>query len=542
MRLAGTAPFLHTAERLELVQVWRDPSGTTMQLQPRLGSAVALPFFWDHTSLVPTGEGEFVMPKEALSKRLVLPVASYAVLLVSGLQTLVVPVVGCIQADLGVSSTSAAWVVTANLLASAVLTPVIGRLGDLRGRRLAMMVVLTAVLAGSVLAATTSSLPLLLAARVLQASSYGLFPLSIGMLREELPPQRLTSAMALVSGMLAVGAGVGLVVTGLLTRAGGDYHALFWLSTALSMVGLGGVFALPRRPPVARGRIDWTGAALLGLGLVLLLMPLEEGNAWGWESPWVLGLLATSGLVFAAFVMVERRIREPLVGTRLLLHRQLVVTNLAGLFFGLALFVAFIGVSSFVQASKEVAGYGLGATVLAASLYLLPGSLAGIFTAPLAGRLVKRYGAWATLLLAMLLAVVGFGFLAVFHTMSWEIVIGSTLINTSVMFGYATMPAIIVEHVAPAETGIANSVNAIARSVGSSLGTAFVVSILTRNLMKTSPVPIPHESQYVTVFTAIAVLGLAFAALVWFRLPGGARRRLTENPAIRVLVDDSAQR
>src|SRR3954463_15559388 len=115
-----------------------------------------------------------------MRSRLALPVASYAVLLVSALQTLVVPVVADIQADLGVSATSVSWVVTANLLAAAVLTPMLGRLGDLYGRRPVMVGVLAVVLAGSVLAATTSSLALLLVGRVAQAASFGLFPLSIG--------------------------------------------------------------------------------------------------------------------------------------------------------------------------------------------------------------------------------------------------------------------------------------------------------------------------------------------------------------------------
>src|SRR3954468_13396263 len=217
-----------------------------------------------------------------MPSRLALPVASYAVLLVSALQTLVVPVVANIQADLGVSATAASWVVTANLLAAAVFTPLIGRLGDLHGRRPVMAGVLIVVLAGSILAATTSSLPLLLVARVAQATSFGLFPLSISVLREELPPAKLTGAMAIVSGMLAVGAGLGLTVTGLLMRHDGDYHRLFWLGTALTAIGIAGVWTLPRRAAVATGRLDWIGAGLLGLGLVLLLMPLEEGNSWGW--------------------------------------------------------------------------------------------------------------------------------------------------------------------------------------------------------------------------------------------------------------------
>src|SRR3978361_1217309 len=109
------------------------------------------------------------------------------------------PVLSQIQTTLGVSASAAGWVLTANLLAAAVLTPVLGRLGDVHGRRPVLLGILAVVTVGSLIAAPTSGLPLLLLARVLQGSSYALFPLSIGVLRDELPPARLTGAMAIVS-------------------------------------------------------------------------------------------------------------------------------------------------------------------------------------------------------------------------------------------------------------------------------------------------------------------------------------------------------
>ncbi|WP_033338781.1 MFS transporter [Catenuloplanes japonicus] len=466
-----------------------------------------------------------------LRTRLALPVACYAVLLVSALQTLVVPVVADIQHDLGVSTSAASWVVTANLLAAAVLTPMLGRLGDLHGRRPVMLGVLTVVLLGSVLAATTESLPLLLAARVAQAASFGLFPLAIGVLREELPPARLTGAMALVSGMLSVGAGFGLAVTGLLMRNGGDYHQLFWLATALVAVGLAGVWLLPRRAGAATGGLDWAGAILLGGGLVLLLLPLEEGNGWGWGSAKVIGSLIAAVVVLTVFVLVERRITHPLVSTRMLTHRPIVVANLAGLFLGFAMFAVFLAVSALVQTPHEVAGYGFGASVLAASLvYLLPGTASGVITAPLGGRLVSRFGAKATLVIAAVLAGLGFAMLAVLHNATWQVILGALVVNSAVTFGYAALPTLLIANVTPAETGIANSVNSIARSIGMSLGTAFVVTMMTRNPIP-GPIPLPAESQFTTVFVIGASLAALAAATVAFLLPHPRRPNPTVSEA-----------
>ena len=146
-----------------------------------------------------------------------------AVTALSLLQSLVVPILPTIGEQLGVGAGAAGWVLTANLLAAAVLTPVIGRLGDTVGERPVVLGVLGVVAVGTLLAVRTTSLPLLLVARVLQGASYGLFPLSISILRRELPAGRLTVAMSVVSSTLAVGGVIGLVVTGVLTRDGGDY-------------------------------------------------------------------------------------------------------------------------------------------------------------------------------------------------------------------------------------------------------------------------------------------------------------------------------
>ena len=176
---------------------------------------------------------------------------------------------------------------TANLLAAAVFTPVLGRLGDLRGERPVILGILVAVSAGTLLAIVASSLPLLLVGRILQGASYGLFPLSISVLRRELPEARLSVAMSVVSSTLAVGGVVGLVATGLLTGDGGDYRRPFWIGLGVALLSLALSHRRAAAPPgrAATGRVDWWGAVVLGAGLVLLLLPVSQGHAWGWGSP-----------------------------------------------------------------------------------------------------------------------------------------------------------------------------------------------------------------------------------------------------------------
>ena len=420
------------------------------------------------------------------------------------LQSLVVPVLGVIEQQLDISAGAAGWVLTANLLAAAVFTPVLGRLGDLKGERPVILGILVAVCAGTLLAIVSSSLPLLLAGRILQGSSYGLFPLSISVLRRELPAARLSVAMSVVSSTLAVGGVAGLVATGLLTGDGADYREPFWIGLGVALLSLALSYrALPRRPASGTGRVDWWGAVVLGAGLVLLLLPVSQGHDWGWASPAVLGCLAGSAVTLTAWVLLERRTREPLVRPGMLADRRTIVPNVAGLMTGVALFASFLAVLQYVQAPPEVTGYGFGATVLEASvIYLLPGGIAGILLAPFAGRLVTRLGALTTLIGGAASGIAGFTLLAFFRAHPWQVILAGLLTQLAVTVAYAALPALVVQAVDEAETGVANAVNSIARSVGQALGSTVAVTFIAAGYDPATGFP------SAIVFTQVALIGV----------------------------------
>ncbi|MGY1811618.1 MFS transporter [Blastococcus sp. SYSU D00820] len=435
---------------------------------------------------------------------------SLGVTTLSLLQSLVVPVLDRIGDQLEVSATAAGWVLTANLLAAAVFTPVLGRLGDLRGERPVMLGILTAVAAGTLLALVAESLPLLLVARVLQGSSYGLFPLSISVLRRELPAQRLSVAMSVVSSTLAVGGVVGLVGTGLLTHPGSSYRDPFWIGLAVSVVSLAlAVVALPRRPATATGRVDWWGALVLGLGLVLLLLPVSQGATWGWTSPATIGCAAGAVVVLAGWAVLQQRRTDPLVRPALLTSPRTLVPNLAGLMTGIGLFVSFLFVMQYVQIPPELTGYGFGASVLeAAVVYLLPGGIVGIVLAPVAGRVVTRIGALPTLLAGAAFGLAGFLVLALLREEPWLVVAAGLLGQLWVTVAFAALPTLVVQAVPPEETGVANAVNSISRSVGQAVGSALTTTLLAAAVLPATGLP------RAGAFTTVALIGVGAAGAV----------------------------
>lgn len=456
-------------------------------------------------------------PPGARKRRGLVPALGLAAMIVSMMQTLVVPVLGMIQNDLDTTTAEVSWVTTATLLSAAVFTPLFGRFGDQYGTKPTLVGVLVLMIAGSVLAAATSSLVLLILARVLQGAATAIFPLALTVLRQEVEPARLPGAMSLVSGTLAFGSGLALAGAGLLTQgADPDYHRVFWLATALAVVALAAVLvAVPASGKRTGGRTDWLGAAALALMLVQLLLPISQGHAWGWTSAPTLALFAGAAVTTVAWVVIERTVREPMVDMRMFVHRPVLFSNIAGLLVGFALFFLFIGVSYLVQTPADIAGYGFGASVLQASVvYLLPAALVSLVGSQFGGTLVRRIGAPGTLAASACLGLIGFAWLALARDSTPSVIAAGALVGLAASFGYAAMPALIVMGVPPHQTGIANGINSISRSAGSAIGSAAITSLLASQTIDALPpgVPaLPTDSRYTLSF---ALAGLAFALVL----------------------------
>ncbi|MEY9965112.1 MFS family permease [Streptacidiphilus sp. MAP12-16] len=439
-------------------------------------------------------------------------------------QTQVVPILSLLGNDLHASAAGVSWVTTATLLSAAVFTPLLGRVGDQYGKKRTLLAVLVVMIVGSVLAATTTSLGLLIVGRVLQGSATAIFPLALSVIRDEVPREKLHGAMAMVSSTLAFGSGLSLVVTGLLTQGHHpNYHYVFWFSTAVSVLALLAVaFVVPDGGHRSGGRIDFLGATTLAVFLVLLLLGISQGHTWGWSSGRIISCFAGAVVMAAVWVLVELKVSSPLVDMRMFVHRQVAFTNIAGLFVGFASFAQFIGISYLVQMPQRLAGYGFTASVLRASVeYLLPSALISLVAAPVGGILVRRIGARYTLAMGSLIGVAGFAWLAWGHGSTPNVIIAGMLAGIAIAFGYASMPALIAASVPVEQTGIANGINSISRSVGSSIASAVVTSLLASKLITGLPAgipPLPAESQFTMSFTIAAGALLLTIAVALFGL------------------------
>ncbi|MDL4777084.1 MFS transporter [Actinomadura xylanilytica] len=442
-------------------------------------------------------------------------------MVVSVQQTLVIPLLPRLMERFDASVTSVTWVFTASLLAGAVATPLLSRFGDMYGKKKMILLAMGLLVLGSVICALSGSLGVLIAGRTLQGTSSALIPLAIGMIRDTFPRERVTTAIGIVSATMGVGGTIGMIVTGLIADRTESHHPMFWIAAGLAAAGL--VLIAVSAPDVGvrtGGRPDLLGAAVLAGWLVCLLLAISEGNQWGWTSGGVLGLFGGAAVLCAAWVLIETRVREPLVRLGLLVGAKSLSANLASALLGFSMFAAFTLISSFVQSPADKIGYGLSGSVLDVGLYMLPSTVTMLLFSALAGRIAGRIGAAHTLAIGSLFAGLSYVWLAVSNEHGYDMLAFSTIQGVGFGIAYAALGTLAVQHVPMDQSGIASGINSLVRTAGGSVAGAVTASILAGRVIAGTSVP--SLDAYELCFWIVAA-GAGLASLV--ALGNGLRHR-----------------
>jgi MFS family permease len=422
--------------------------------------------------------------------------------------TIVVPIQAELPELLDESREATAWVVTVTLLTAAVTTPIAGRLGDLYGKRRIVLALIAVLVVGSVIAGASQSLPVLLVGRALQGAVTGVIPLGIAILRDHLHERHIGGAVALVSATLGFGGALGLPASALIAE-NGDWHLLFWASGALGVVLFILIAAVvPVSTLRAPGRFDLLGVVGLSLGLSGVLVAVAQGNAWGWTAPATLGFGLGGIAVLFAWGWYELRVPEPLVDLRVAARGPVLVTNLASIAMGFAFFSSNITLPQLLELPVAT-GVGLGLSLLEASLVLVPSGLVMMAMAPVAARLNRRYGGKALLVGGAAAITVSYALALVASSEVWHILLLNAVIGVGIGLGYAAMPILIMHAVPATETGAANGLNALMRSLGTSTAAAVMGAVLAATAVSVDGVQIPTQDGFDLTF----LLGLGAAII-----------------------------
>ncbi|HEX4428308.1 MAG TPA: MFS transporter [Frankiaceae bacterium] len=432
---------------------------------------------------------------------LALGVLAYAIM-----QTLVTPVLPTLQKDLHTTQSTVTWLLTANLLSASIFTPIFGRIGDKVGKKKMFVWALVALAVGSVVGALATSIGVMIVARVIQGVGGGVLPLSFGIIRDEFPAERVSTAVGLVAALIAAGGGLAIVLGGPIIDAL-NYHFLFWIPTILGVLAAVVAFlVVPESPVRLKGPISFLGGALLTGWLVALLIAVSEGSTWGWVDGKTLGLIALAIVIAVVWYVAESRSKAPLIDMQMMRLPAVWTTNLVAFLFGAGMYAAFAFIPGFVETPRHTAGYGFSASVTQSGLYLLPLTVFMFIFGALSARLSDRFGAKQILVVGAAISAAGYAMLAFAHDERWEVYFASAIIGVALGLGFAAMSNLIVMAVPSHQTGVATGMNANIRTIGGSIGAAVTATIVTAGVAANG---LPPESGYrngYAVLAGIAVL------------------------------------
>jgi MFS family permease len=280
---------------------------------------------------------------------------------------------------------------------------------------------------------------------------------------------------------------------------------------------------VPESPIKTPARLDVVGAVGLSAGLVCLLVAITEGESWGWSSPRVVGLLAAAAVVLVGWAVAETRFPDPLVDMRMLGEKTVLFTNLSSFLAGFGMYSLFVLVPKFAETAPAQGGYGFDASPTRAGLYLLPGALVMLPAGPAAGALCRRYGSRWALASGMLILAVGSAMFAEWNDRPWQLVVAMVVADAGIAWAFAAMSTLITEVVRPHETGIANGMNTVFRTVGGVVGGQAVAVLLVSHHLP--GLALPARSGYVAAYTACAIGSLAGAFVAVLAAPSRPRAR-----------------
>lgn len=430
------------------------------------------------------------------------------------MQTLVIPLIPLYPAILDTNAADASWVITVTLLAAAVIMPVSGRLGDLYGKRLVLLVSMGVLVVGSVVSAFASSLLPMIVGRGLQGCAMGVVPLGVSIMRDILPAERVGGAIAMMSATLGVGGAIGLPLSAMIAQHS-SWRVLFWLAAGLGVACLLLLLVVvPDSAVRAVGRFDGLGVVGLASGLVCLLLGITKGGEWGLLT--TLGLLGAALVVLVVWGVYQLRTRHPLVDLRVSARRPVLFTNAASVLIGFSMYSSSLVLPQLLQAPAGT-GYGLGQSLLAAGLWMAPGGLVMMALSPVSAGITRKYGARTSLLVGGGVLALGYVLSIVLLDNAFEVMLAAVVVSGGVGIAYAAMPALIMGAVPLRETASANGVNSLMRSIGTSVSSAVTAALLAHLTVTVGPLTVPSLDGFRVAFliaAGAAVLGLLLTLFV----------------------------
>ncbi|MCK9564391.1 MAG: MFS transporter, partial [Bacteroidales bacterium] len=402
-------------------------------------------------------------------------------------------------------------------------------------RKQVLLGVITLSIIGSLVAGASDSLAGVVIGRTIQGSAGAILPLCVGILREHVDRKPLPIYLGVLTSIITVSAGLGILLGGVLV----DYltwHWIFFTSALAGVIAWLAVYFLipPGITKQAEPGTNFLGGILFAPAIVCLLLAITKAPAWGWTDALTLALLAIGGVLLVAWGRSELNARVPLLNIRLLLHREILLVNIATILLGLT-WMQFQQVWSILLQQPVSTGTGLGLSASLAGLVVQPQTAMALVGGPLAGWYFMRHGTRSSMALgALVLALAWFAAMLKHDSIAF-IVLLMLVMGISSAFLFALLPVIVTRSAPEDRTSEAMGMMAVMRTTAMSIGAQLVAYLLNTS---TVPSPdgggnFPDDAAYRLAmgFIATGILLISVLYALFYRPPETRTASVTDDSA-----------
>ena len=456
-----------------------------------------------------------VVEERSHATRVLLTLTSVA-LIVTYVETMVIPGIPTIQKDFGTTADVTSWITSALLIVGSAVAPLFGKLGDTYGKKKMFLVAMGFYIAGVGMAGFAPTISLLIFARAVQGVGFAIMPLAIAIITDVFPKERVATAQGVISGTFAIGAAAGLIVGSYIVQDLGwqwAFHTAFILSVALFLVVMRVI-----KTDVSGGArgLDYIGAVFLMAGVTLSLLYLTEGPTLGWLSYENLAMLIPGLFLTAFFFYYETLTKNPLIRMDLLRIPNILISNLVGLLSGTAMFLLFFGVIYYAELPVP---FGLNLDIVSAGLVLAPATLVMLVVGPLLGIMTIRFGPKPVLFMGGIVSALGMLLFIFYRATTTELPIDSAVTFIGVVAIIIPIVNMISVSLPRENVAVGLGMNTMLRNVGGAIGPVVATTIMTTY---TSPMTMKIAGVSVVVaqlpssyaFNCIFSIGIALAVAV----------------------------
>lgn len=443
-------------------------------------------------------------------------------------EAMLIPSLPTIANDFNVNSATVSWVLTAYLISGVIANPIIGKLGDIYGKKRMLVYVMVIYTIAVSFNGFAPNFALFIIFRTIQGIGLGMFPLAFSLIREEFPPHLIPRAQGIVSAMFGIGSAISLPIAATVAQdLGWQYNYHFVIPFVILLTYLTSKYIRESKYVNPNTKIDYIGAGILGGSLALLTTALSEAPTWGWLSLEFFTFIILGISLFIGFIAYEIRVPSPLISVKLLKERNVFAANIAAFVAGFGIFMAYQAITYLLEMPQPV---GFNLDILSTGIYMLPISLMQMVGALLTSRLILRSGTKIIITIASIILSIFYFILGIFSINGSSLgILNVIFLSSMATLGAAMLNVVLINiltfSVERRVLGIATGMNTVFRLIGGAFGPSIAGSLLstyytyiiypvTLGGQETFlPVKLPSDYAFQLTFFIATIAGLIMAII-----------------------------